>query len=59
MEKPVLKIVGTDGEAFALLGKARRVAIQNKMDWDKISAEATSGDYDHLLQTLDKYFEVE
>jgi predicted ATPase len=59
MEKPVLKIVGTDGNAFALLRKARRVAIQNKMDWDKISAEATSGDYDHLLQTLDKYFEVD
>jgi hypothetical protein len=32
MEKPVLKILGTDGNAFALLGKARRVAMQNKMD---------------------------
>jgi hypothetical protein len=59
MEKPVLKILGTDGNAFALLGKARRVAMQNKMDWDAIQKEATSGDYDHLLQTLMKHFEVD
>lgn len=56
--KPELKIIGTDGNAFALLGKARRVAIQNKMDWPAIQKEATSGDYDHLLATLAKYFEV-
>lgn len=56
--KPELKIIGTDGNAFALLGKARRVAIKNKMDWPAIQKEATSGDYDHLLATLAKYFEV-
>lgn len=49
--KPVLKIVGEDGNAFAILGKAMRVAKANDMDWDKIMTEATSGDYDHLLQT--------
>lgn len=59
MEKPVLKIVGTDGNAFALLGKARRVARENDMDWDAIKKEAMSGDYDHLLQTLMEHFEVE
>jgi len=59
MKKPVLKIVGTDGNAFALLGKASRVARQNNMNWNEISKEAMSGDYDHLLQTLMKYFEVE
>ena len=59
MEKPVLKIVGTDGNVFALLGKAGRVARQNNMDWDTISKEAMSGDYNYLLQTLMKYFEVE
>jgi hypothetical protein len=57
-EKPSLKIIGTDGNAFAILGKARRVAIQNKMDWNKIQAEATSGDYNHLLATMMKYFDV-
>jgi len=56
--KPKLKIIGTDGNAFALLGKARRTAIKNNMDWTTIQKEATSGDYDNLLATLDKYFEV-
>ena len=58
-EKPALKIIGTDGNAFAILGKARRVAVQNKLDWDAIQAEATSGDYNHLLATMMKYFDVE
>lgn len=57
--KPVLKIIGTDGNAFAILGKARRVAIKNKLDWDAIQKEATSGDYNHLLATLTKHFDIE
>lgn len=56
--KPELVLVGTDGNAFALLGKARRVAIENDMDWEKIQKEAMAGDYDHLLATLMKYFDV-
>ena len=58
MKKPKLKIIGTDGNTFALLGKASKVAKENKMDWDKISKEAMSGDYDHLLKTLMEYFDV-
>lgn len=57
--KPVLEIIGQDGNAFAILGKAQRVARQNNMDWEEIRTEAMSGDYDHLLQTMVKYFEVE
>lgn len=56
--KPELKLSGVDGNAFMLLGVAQRVAKKNKMDWDKIRTEATSGDYDHLLQTLMSHFEV-
>jgi len=59
IEKPTLKIIGTDGNAFAILGKARRVAIKYNLDWDTIQAEATSGDYNHLLATMTKYFDVE
>lgn len=58
MSKPKLKIVGTDSNAFALLGKAQRVARDNNLDWSPILKEATSGDYNHLLATLSKYFEV-
>ena len=57
-KKPVLKIIGTDGNAFAILGKAQRVARENGMDWDKIRTEATSGNYDNLLCVMMKYFDV-
>lgn len=57
-EKPRLKLIGTDGNAFALLGKARKVAIEHKLDWAAIHKEATAGDYNHLLATLTKYFDV-
>ena len=57
--KPVLKLLGQDGNAFAILGMAQRVARKNNMDWVKIQKEAMNGDYDHLLQIMMKYFEVE
>jgi len=56
-----LKMVGEDGNAFAILGKAHQVLRQNGMA-DKISEfdkEAMSGNYDHLLATCTKWFEVE
>ena len=58
-KKPKLKLTGANGNAFMLLGLARRVALKNKLDWEKIGAEAQNGDYDHLCQTLMKYFDVE
>lgn len=57
-EKPELAIIGKDGNAFAILGAAKRVAEKNGLDWNTIRDEATSGDYDHLLCTMGKYFEV-
>lgn len=56
--KPKLELSGVDGNAFVILGEAQRVAKQNDMDWDAIREEAESGDYDNLLQTLMKYFDV-
>jgi hypothetical protein len=56
--KPQLELLDRNGNAFAILGAARKVAIANKLDWEAIKAEATDGDYDHLLQTMMKYFEV-
>lgn len=56
--KPELRLLGKDGNAFAILAAARRVALANDMDWRKIEREAQSGDYDHLVQTMMKYFEV-
>ena len=62
MIKPKLSLVGTDGNAFAILGQAKRAANRagwKGRDWAKFSTEAQSGDYDHLLQTCMKYFDVE
>lgn len=57
--KPTLQLVGQDGNAFAILGRARRIAQKNGLDWDAIRVEATSGDYDHLLQTMMKHFNTD
>jgi len=54
-----LELSGTDGNAFAILAKAKRAfsGVQG-ITWDKFYKEATSGDYSHLLVTVYQYFEV-
>lgn len=64
MEKPKLvlgNLLGPEGNAFVMLGRAKQVAEANLMDgeWGAINQEATSGDYEHLIKTLDKYFDCE
>lgn len=54
-------LVGTDGNAFAILGKvskALRKANVSKEDIDMFMKEAMSSDYDHLLQTCMKWVSV-
>ena len=49
-----VQLSGQDGNAFAILGrtaKALRQAGVAQEEIDNFFAEATSGDYDHLLQT--------
>ncbi len=50
-----------DGNAFAIIGrvtKALRRAGVGKETRDEYTKEATSGDYDHLLQTSVKWVNV-
>ncbi len=59
--KPKLKLVGLDGNAFLILSRARTAAV--KAGWspekiDEVMIEAKSFDYDHLLQTMMRYFDV-
>jgi hypothetical protein len=60
-ERPVLTLIGQDGNAFSILGKARRaLQLAGRGDeWGAFVAEATSGDYDHLLAVVMEWFEVE
>jgi len=58
LAQPKVKLVGQDGNAFAILGRARQA--MKKAGWDKeaieqFTNEATSGDYNKLLQTVMKY----
>ena len=59
-ERPVLTLIGEDGNAFAILGKARRtLRLAGRGDeWAAFVAEATSADYDHLLAVVMDWFEV-
>lgn len=60
-KKPVLELIGNDGNAFAILGAATKVAKKAGWSEEKIKtylSEARSGDYDDLLQTTMEYFEV-
>ena len=59
--KPHLKLVGTDGNAFAIMGAAAR-ALRKAGRGDEVrayQAEAMSGDYNHLLAVTMKWFEVD
>ena len=55
-------LTGHDGNAFAILATVRSALKHNgagKMEIDKFVQEATSGDYDHLIQTVMKYVNIE
>lgn len=57
-----VRLTGEDGNAFNILGiclRAMRRAGLNQKERDAFQAEAISGNYDHLLATCMKWFEVE
>ena len=56
-----VELVGQDGNAFAILGsvsQALRRADVSKAEIKEFTDEATSGDYDHLLQTCMRWVDV-
>lgn len=55
-------MVGEDGNAFAILGRVKRIMRRADLpdsEWEAFHAEATSGDYDNVLMTVMKWFEVD
>ena len=57
-----VRLTATDGNAFAVLGAvtaALRAAGAPREEADAFVAEATAGDYDHLLATCMRWVEVE
>ena len=60
-ERPRVKLIGEDGNAFAILGKVQK-ALKRAGLHEEAKAyleEATAGDYDHLLMVTMKYVDVE
>ena len=55
-----VKLVGEDGNAFAILGRVRESLRRagHKEAVDEFTKEATSDDYDNLLRTVMKYVNV-
>ncbi len=63
MDKPELELSNQDGNAFMLISRALRELKKwnrdnpdNQIDVDVFEEEATSGDYDHVIQTIMKTF---
>ena len=53
--KVPMNLVGVDGNAFVILGTFRKKALRagyTKEQTEAVITHATSGDYDHLLQTI-------
>jgi len=56
-----LKLVGEDGNAFSILGRAQGALRRaGKSDLiDQYHTEATAGDYNHLLMVTMQWFDVD
>ena len=56
-----VSLIGVDGNAFSILGTVRKAMRQALVPAEQIKeymTEATSGDYDHLLQTTMQWVNV-
>jgi len=61
-KKPVVKLTGNDGNAFAIMGRIQRALKKNGADREYIDqylSKAMSGNYDHLLAVSMEYVIVE
>jgi len=61
-EKPVVELLGSDGNAFLIIAKCRRAlqgAGYTAEQVEEFSVEAKLGDYDHVIQTAMKWCDVE
>ena len=52
----VIDLTGPDGNAFALMAFAKRLAEQLGMNYHVIIDEMKQGDYEHLVKTFDFHF---
>lgn len=56
-----VQLSGEDGNAFMMIGKTRRALKRHGVSDEEIeqfSTEATSGDYDNVINTIGRWVEV-
>ncbi|KKN47330.1 hypothetical protein LCGC14_0663890 [marine sediment metagenome] len=60
-KKPHVKLTNRDDNAFSILARVRKALRENGMSdkIDEFTKEATSGDYNHLLQVVMEYCDIE
>jgi hypothetical protein len=49
-------LTGPEGNAFVLIGYARKWSKQLGLNPDEVEMEMTSGDYENLVGVMEKYF---
>ena len=51
-----IDLTAPEGNAYNLLGHAKRLSKMTGDDWVVVQAEMTAKDYDHLIEVFDSYF---
>jgi hypothetical protein len=51
-----IDLTGPEGNAFSLIGCARKLCRQLEKDFEPIQKEMTSGDYENLVKVFDREF---
>jgi len=51
-----IDLTGPQGNAFHLIGVARDLSKKLGMDSEAITQEMMNGDYEHVIETMEKYF---
>lgn len=62
MEKPEVKLIGKNGNAFFILGTCQQAARRAGWSPDKIKSfmdKATNVDYNNLLRVVEEHFDVD
>jgi hypothetical protein len=54
--RPYIDWSGPEGNAFVIMGRAQGFAEQLGLDSDAILKEMKAGNYEHLVETFEKYF---
>ena len=55
-KKQVIDLTGPYGNAFYLLGLARKLCKQLDLDVNQVYGEMTAGSYENLINVFDNYF---